>query len=148
MANPLARIVMENIAKKSNFKDTPKNSDYGNKRAKSGSSPINLKTLDGVADGIRGYKEDKEDKESNINISKRPSPGISTSNNNLSLKELSLLSRAIEGDIDTISSQNCIDIDESKGKTYKKVGEDNNLSRGRKDTLSLDSLAKNIKNKI
>jgi hypothetical protein len=125
LANPLARLAMANIARKSNLIDTSSNDEYL-KKTNIKARNKTFKSLDRVADEIRGYKNDIP-----VNISKQNSKKTTLNNtdkNNLSLKELELLSDAIKG--------------ETKIKT------NTNISIGRKNTLSLESLAKNIKNNI
>jgi hypothetical protein len=126
VANPLARVVMENIAKKSNFKDTVKKEEYPKRSGANKARTKTFKSLDKVADEIRGYTKERPLNTQNVNSKQKGSNNISK--NNLSLKELELLSGAIKGDI--------------------KVKNKSNVSKERNNTLSLDRLAKNIKNNI
>lgn len=124
MTNPLARVAMANIARKSNLVDSSGNSDYL-KKTTNKVREATFKSLDRVADEIRGYK--KETKvNANTSIKSKPSTVNSINKNNLSLKELELLSATIKGEV--------------------KINTSTNISTRRNNTLSLESLAKNVKN--
>ncbi len=125
MANPLARTIMNNIAKKS------LNKNHSTVYQKSNSSyeklndnrSITLKRLDRVADEIRGSRK-ANDVDTKDTYKKASNSTGNTDKNNLSLKELSLLSNVIKGNV--------------------KIEENIKTSNGR-NILSLDRLAKNIK---
>lgn len=125
MANPLARTILNNIAKKSlNKNDTQSYTQCDNSSYEKSNENrnITLKRLDRVAEEIResrniaNTEKDTYKKEYNLsgNVDK----------NNLSLKELSLLSNVIKGNVE--------------------IERNTKPSNGR-NILSLDRLAKNIK---
>ena len=116
---------MANIARKSNLVDTSRDKEYSRK-TNTKARNVTLKSLDRVAEEIRGYKSEK--RENTINTNSKTNLNKNISKNNLSLKELELLSGAIKGDV--------------------KVKTNTNISTRSKNTLSLESLAKNIKNNI
>lgn len=143
MANPLARIVMENIARKSNLKDISKKTGYAREKAPSKAKDMDLKSLDSLADQVRGYKEDKV---LDANKSAR-SGGVKTSReNNLSREEVSLISDLIAGKIDISNKQEKTNIDPAS--SQRDLRTDRDSLRVRKNALSLDKLAKNLKNGI
>ncbi len=117
---------MENISKKSNFKDTSFVNDYSKGEKTNKARTMTFKSLDKLADEIRGYKRERPLDVNNV--SSKQNTVSDTSKNNLSLKELGLLSGAIKGEV--------------------KINSNESVSKGRKNTLSLDRLANNIKNKI
>lgn len=145
MANPLARIVMENIAKKANITDSQKNTEYPRREDIGKASDIGLKSLDRLADQVRGFKEDKNSDSDKSVISDRVK---SNRKNNLSREELSLISGLIAGEIDTANSQRNRKMDPASSQRDLKTSRANDIWGGRKDILSLDKLAKNIKNGI
>lgn len=124
MTNPLARVAMANIARKSNLVDSSGNSDYL-KKTTNKVREATFKSLDRVADEIRGYKKETQ-VNANTSIKSKPSTVNSINKNNLSLKELELLSATIKGEV--------------------KINTSTNISTRRNNTLSLESLAKNVKN--
>ena len=123
MANPLARVVMANIARKSNLKDSSSKKIYS-KNKDNKIRRTTFKSLDKLADEIRGHKVEKPKNSRDLRTEERDS----LAKNNLSLKELELLSDTITGKV--------------------KVRTDTNTSTKSKNTLTLESLARNIKNNI
>lgn len=121
---------MENIVNKTNLQDSKREADYGNRKDMDKSRDISFKSLDRLADEIRGYKDQTHSSE---NRSSKEGLGA----DKLSPKEKSLLSAAIKGNINTSSKQR-----------YVKTREDKSLSKGPDNTLSLDRLAEKIKNNI
>jgi hypothetical protein len=120
MANPLARVVMDNIAKKSKVGTLSKSSYTLDRESKNKSRNITLKRLDRLADEIRGNTKEKPSNKNNIK-----STQVTKNKNNLSLKELELLSSAIKGDL--------------------KIKPNKEVPTKHRNRLSLDGLAKNIK---
>ncbi len=131
MVNPLARVVMENIAKKSKNTETKVNKGYTSTASKNLSNRGKRTDLDSLADKLRGSSRERtEDRIEREERPVKPSKNIdfkTKNRNNLSFDELKLLSGAIKGDV--------------------KVESRNNSSNKNNNALSLDSLAESIKNK-
>lgn len=129
MANPLARVIMNNIAKRSLNKtdDTSYQKSYNSSYEKLNEHRnITLKRLDRVADEIKGNKRSNDLNAKKDTYTNKYNHTEDTNKNNLSVKELSLLSDVIKGNI--------------------QIGENIKHING-KNILSLDRLAKSIKEK-